>query len=123
MTINTPDIASWSDQINRLIAENRRLINKSEADDHTIGVLKQQYDGLQAGVEAMVEDHRRIERGLMAERDRAVRAFAQIDGLLNCVGDLVVQAARARSGDATPEKMPAAKLAIVADGRLPQVSP
>jgi hypothetical protein len=106
-------------QVAVMVAENRRLLKKSAADDATIHILKEQYDTLQAGVENMVEDHRRIERELSAERDRAVRAFTEIDGLLNQTADLVMQAARARTGDNTPEQMPERRLASINDDRLP----
>lgn len=121
-----------SDQVNALIAENRRLRMKSEADDKTIHVLKEQYDSLQSGVENMVEDHRRIEnamledhrstvRELVAERDRAVRAYTEIEGNLNQAADLIMQAARARVGNETPDPMPQAHTPHLADSRIPQV--
>lgn len=119
MSITDQNLAAFSDQINRLIAENRRLQKKSDADDKTIHILKQQYETLNAGVENMIEDHRRIERGLSAERDRAVVSYTEIDGLLGQTADLIMQAARARVGDLTPAKMPSATLPNLHDDRLP----
>lgn len=94
---------SLSDQVNRLVAENRRLRLKGEADDATIDLLKRQYDTLQGGVEDMIEDHRKIERDLSAARDRAVVAYTEIDGLLKQAADLIVQAMRARVPAAAPD--------------------
>lgn len=119
MSITDQHISAFSDQINLLIAENRRLLKKSEADDKTIYVLKDQYDTLHAGVESLIEDHRAIERQLAGERDRAVRAYTEINGLLNQSADLIMQAIRARVGDLTPEKMPQRPLAEIHDDRLP----
>jgi len=56
-----------SDQINALVAENRRLRSKSDADDQTIGLLKANYKTVTDGIEDMVEDHRKIERELTIE--------------------------------------------------------
>lgn len=95
--------SSLSDQVNRLVAENRRLRLKGEADDATIDLLKRQYDTLQGGVEDMIEDHRKIERELSASRDRAVVAYTEIDGLLKQAADLIVQAMRARVPSAAPD--------------------
>lgn len=119
MTTMTPDISTFSDQINRLIAENRRLLKKSEADDKTIHLLKEQYEGLHNGVEDMVEDHRRIERDLVDKANRHELAYTEIVGLLDQAADLIVQAARARVGNVTPEKMPERQIPSIQDDRLP----
>lgn len=130
-------IDEFNKQVSDLVRENRRLRAKSDADDETILTLKKQYDDLAAGVESMVEDHKAIEaesqerfnkanRELMFERDRAVRAYKEIEGLLMQAGnaamsmnDLIMQAARAKIGDSTPEKMPEVKLPDIKDSRLP----
>lgn len=108
-----------SDQISQLIAENRRLRNKSDADDKTIHLLKEQNDTLRNAWEDMVEDHRRTERDLAHDRDRHVVAYTEIDGLLHQVADLILQTTRARVGNATPEKMPQVRLPVHDDERLP----
>lgn len=111
-----------SDQINALIAENRRLRNKSEADDKTIHLLKEQYAAVAGGIEDMVESHRKVERELTIEAHNANVAYTEIEGRLNQVADLILQAARARVGDATPETMPERVLPHVTDARLPGVA-
>lgn len=114
--------ATLSDQINQLIAENRRLRSKSAADDATIHLLKEQYAAVSGGIEDMVEDHRKIERELTIEAHNARVAYIQIQGLLDQAADLILQAARARIGDITPEKMPTATLAVIGDSRMPDVA-
>jgi len=114
------NIADVSDQVNRIVAENRRLLAKSDADDATIATVKAQYDTLHAGVEDMIEDHRRIERNLTAERDRAVRAFTEINGLLLQTTDLITQALRARAGDSAQQAAPR-RLEALHDDRLPKL--
>lgn len=101
MTVIDMNAAHTIDQVSKLVAENRRYRMKSEADDRTIQVLKEQYDTLQAGVENMIEQHRAIERELCAERDRAVRSYTEIEGHLHQAADLIVQAMRARVGNAS----------------------
>lgn len=122
MTITSPDLTKWTDQISGLIAENRRLRNKSDADDKTIHLLKEQYASVTGGIEDMIEDHRRVERDLTIEAHNAKVAYTQIQGLLDQAADLILQAARARIGDDTPAKMPAAIIPVLADGRMPEVS-
>lgn len=113
--------ASLSEQVSRLVAENRSLRIKGDADDKAIHLMQEQYDILQSGVESLVEDHRKIERELTAERDRAMRAYARIDGLLNQTADLVLQAMRAKIGNATPDPLPKASTPHLVDDRMPQV--
>jgi len=112
-----------SDQINQLIAETRRLRNKSDADDKTIHLLKEQNAELRGGIESLVEDHRRIERKLVGERDEAQLAYTEIEGLLNQAADCIMQAARARIGDQAPEKMPQQIGRHVDHHLLPENSP
>lgn len=118
----TIDIGTLSEQVTQLIAENRRLLKKSEADDTTIHLLKQQNEALRSSWEDMVEDHRRIERDLSNDRDRHVVAYTEIDGLLHQVADLILQTTRARVGNSTPEKMPQRQHPIVDDARIPRLS-
>ncbi len=113
-----PD-AAFTDQISAMVAENRRLRNKSDADDKTIHVLKAQYDAVTGGIENMIEDHRKIERDLTIQLHKAQAAYQEIDGLLHQASDLILQAARARVGNGTPEKMPTAAVPAIEDGRLP----
>ncbi len=108
-----------SDQINALVAENRRLRNKSEADDATIALLKDQYRTVTKGIEDMVEDQRKIERELTIEIHNTRAADKEIAGLLNQVADLILQAARARIGDSVPANM--SEMAHHEDKRLPGI--
>lgn len=117
------NLTPLSDQINQLIAENRRLRNKSDADDKTMHLLKEQNRELRGGIENLIEDHRRIERSLIAERDEAKLAYVEIEGCLNQAGDLIMQAARARIGDMAPERMPPQTGRHIEDARLPENSP
>lgn len=113
------DDPNFGRQVDALVRENRRLLLKSEADDKTIHMLKAQYDAIQAGMENMIEDHRRRERELLAEADRANVAYTEIEGHLNQAGDLIMQAARARIGNRTPERMPPQTGRHIEDPRLP----
>jgi chromosome segregation ATPase len=121
MSMTDKNLTAFSDQINNLIAENRRLKNKSDADDKTIHVLKEQYNALQAGVEDMVEDHRKIERELVDQANRHKVSYTEIDGVLMQAADLIMQAARARIGNATPAVVPTPPTKMVNDHRLPDV--
>ncbi len=115
--------STLSDQINALVSENRRLRMKSEADDKTIHVLKDQYAMVTSGMEDIVEDHRRIERELTIKAHKAQAAYSEMEGLLDRAADLILQAARARVGDDTPEKMPEHSGTHVNDARLPMIGP
>jgi folate-dependent tRNA-U54 methylase TrmFO/GidA len=128
MTVIDMNAAHVTDQVAKLVAENRRYRVKSEADDKTIHLLKEQYDALQSGVENMIEEHRANERALAAERDRAVRSYTEIEGHLHQAADLIVQAMRARVGNAdpAPDRVGAADPGgpmshQLADSRMPQV--
>lgn len=107
------------DQVTSLVQENRRLRAKSNADDETIHLLKEQYATVAGGIEGMVEDHRRRERELMIESHQHKVAYEEIRGLLNQAGDLLLQAFRARVGNETPEQMPQLRLPVIEDRRLP----
>lgn len=111
--------ATLAGQVAALIAENHRLRTKSIKDDDLIGVLKQQYDDLAAEMDGIRDFHARQTRALQTERDKAVRMFTEIDGLLLQATDLIMQALRARKGDDTPEKMPQAITPHLNDDRLP----
>lgn len=122
-----------SEQVDRLVAENQSLRVKSNNDDLMIHLLKEQYDILQRQVNGIreradrdVEKARAYARDnvmdMQIDRDRALVAYREIEGLLLRATDTITQALRARVGDTTPEKMPAAELPHITDNRLPQVS-
>lgn len=121
------------DQVDRLVAENQHLRVKSDNDDKTIHLLKEQYDLLQRQVAGIRETaSREVEKArngardmvmdMQMDRDQARVAYREIDGLLLLAADTIHQALRARVGDLTPEKMPAATTPHLVDNRLPQVS-
>jgi hypothetical protein len=110
---------SFADQANRLVTENQNLRVKSDNDDKTIYLMKEQYDGLSSSVEAMRNKHDREMHTLRTERDRATRAFKEIDTVLLQAADLIMQALRARQGDGAPEQIPERPMALVNDSRLP----
>lgn len=125
--------ATLAEQVDRLVAENQSLRVKSENDDKLIHLLKEQYSSLAAQVKGIREDAiREVERArhqrdadvsaAEIERDQALVAYKEIDGLLLQAGDLITQAARARIGNATPEKMPRQPLPAIEDSRLPAAS-
>lgn len=117
------DIDAFSTQVSDLVAENRRLLLKSQTDDDTIRTVKAQYDALSDGMENLIEDHRKIERELSIRADKAERAAKEVEGLLARAADLIMQAFRAKEGDTTPAAMPMAQLAKINDPRLPAVAP
>lgn len=128
--MNDQNALTLSEQIDSLVAENRHLRIKSDADDRTIHLLKEQYAGLSAQVKGMREDAiREVERArhqrdaavqdMEIERDEALAANSQIEALLLQATEIITQALRARIGNATPEKMPPAQLGEVNDARLP----
>lgn len=110
---------SFADQANRMVVENQNLRVKSDNDDKTIHLMKDQYDGLSASVEAMRTRHDREMHTLRTERDQAVRAFKEIDTVLLQAADLIMQALRARQGNTTPDQIPDRPIALVRDARLP----
>jgi len=122
-----------SEQVDRLVAENQHLRVKSENDDKTIHLLKEQYtlladqvDGINARAEREIERSRTIARdsimNMQIDRDQAQVAYREIESLLLQATDTITQALRARVGNETPEKMPAADLPHIQDDRLPAVS-
>lgn len=126
----TNDKETFADQANRLVAENQHLRVKSDSDDLTIRLMREQYDGLAATVNNVrdkaaaeikaTQDYAEHEiSDLTIERDQAVRAFKEIDTLLLQAADLVMQALRAREGDAAPESLPTQRGMHIDDDRLP----
>lgn len=121
---------AFGEQAARLVAENQHLRVKSESDDLTIHLMKEQYDGIAAKmngvrdkaareVAAVLDSAEREISDLTVERDQAVRAFKEIDTLLLQAADLIMQALRAREGDKAPEQMPERQVMHVTDDRLP----
>lgn len=122
--------AALSDQINMMVAENQHLRVKSDSDDLTINLMRQQYDGLAAQVadirakaRSEVEKARNMAEDQVAdmtiERDQAIRSFKEIDTTLMQAADLIMQALRARRGDITPEQIPDVATVHFNDDRLP----
>lgn len=118
------------DQVDRIVQENQHLRIKSNSDDTTIHLMKQQYDSLAASVASVrqkaaaevrdtKEEAEREITDMTIERDQAVRAFKEIDSVLLQAADLIMQALRARAGDDAPEKMPEARMPVIQDDRLP----
>ena len=122
-----------SEQVDRLVAENQHLRVKSENDDKTIHLLKEQYAllskqvaGIREGAVREVEKARTSSRDavmdMQMDRDQAIIAYQEIESLLLRATDTITQALRARVGNATPEKMPQAELSVHDDERLPRLS-
>lgn len=111
--------SAFSRQATDLVNENRHLHTKCESQENTIALLQNQYDDLADSVDGMKDRHERECHQLRTERDRALRAYTQMDGLLAQTADLIMQAARARKGDLTPETIPERPTFHIEDGRLP----
>ena len=122
-----------SEQVDRLVVENQNLRVKSENDDVTIHLLKEQYATLSGQVRSIREGAvREVERArqqrddtiqdMQMERDQAVIAYREIETLLLQATDNITQALRARVGNSTPEKMPQAEVQHISDNRLPPVA-
>ena len=108
-----------SRQVTGLVSENQHLRVKSDNDDLTINLLKQQYAALSESVDGMRSKFEREIHTLRTERDQAVVSAKEIDTVLMQAADLIVQAARARVGNITPERMPQVRGDHLADDRLP----
>lgn len=102
-----------------MVTENQNLRVRTDNDSITIGLMRSQYDALAASVDAMRDKHDREMHKLRTERDQAVRSFKEIDSTLMQAADLIMQALRARQGDATPEQIPDRITSHVKDDRLP----
>ena len=113
------NIMTLSEQVDRLVSENQHLRVKSDNDDITHRLMKEQYDALSASVEGMRSKFEREIHLMRTERDQAVRASKEINTLLLQAANLIMQALRAKEGDAAPEKMPEARGKHVSDDRLP----
>lgn len=113
------DTAILSDQIRDIVTENQNLRVRTDNDAKTIFLMKQQYDALAASVDGMKDKHDREIHKMRTERDQAVRAFKEIDTTLMQAADLIMQALRARQGDATPEQIPERITPHIKDDRLP----
>lgn len=117
-----------SEQVDRLVTENQSLRVKSDNDDKHIHLLTDQYNTLAAQVaairrraaEEVANIKSKTEEALMdmqIERDQAVAAYKSVDSTLLQAAELIMQAARARVGDAQTEP-PVAAIAGF-DARLP----
>ena len=83
-------------------ADNRRLRIRVDNDERTIATLKAQYDQLAADFKSAQQSWRETEHQIITERDRAVTAEKEINGLLNETADLIIQAAARRATAAAP---------------------
>lgn len=106
-------------QIDALVAENQHLRVKSENDDITINLMREQYRAMAESVESMRNKYERQIFQLTTERDDAVAKRSKIKSLLLQGADITMQALRADAGDDTPEKMPAQTGTHISDDRLP----
>lgn len=122
-----------SEKVNAVVDENQHLRTRCESQETTIELMREQYEALAGQVDS-IRNRARIDveraRGkaeaevtdMMIERDRAIRAYVEIDGLLRQTGELISSAFRARAGNETPEQVPERRLAVVDDSRLPAAS-
>lgn len=109
----------FSRQAEEVVRENQHLRVKSDNDDKTIHLMRQQYDAMALSVDDMRSDYERKLHHMRTERDQAVARHAAIKALLLQAANIVMQALRADIGNETPEKMPPARLPALDDGRLP----
>jgi hypothetical protein len=107
------------DQVGLLVSENQHLRVKSDNDDKTLHLMREQYDALSSSVEGLRDRHERETHKLRTERDQAVRKYAVIKALLMQSADITMQALRAEQGDETPEVIPDRVVRHVSDDRLP----
>lgn len=126
--INTE--CNLNEQVSRMVQENQHFRVKSENDDITINLMREQWttlanqvDNIRNKAASEVEKARNLAEAavteMMIERDRAVRSFKEIDTTLMQAADLIMQALRARQGDGTPEDMPEQLGRHMDDERLP----
>ncbi len=108
-------------QADALVRENQHLRVKSDNDDKTLHLMREQYAALAASVDGMRDKYEREIRGLRVDRDQAVIKHSTIKSLLLQAADIIVQAARADVGNDTPEKMPSQIGAHLIDPRLPNL--
>lgn len=108
-----------SEQVSQLVSENQHLRVKSDNDNITLALMKQQYDALSSSVESLRNKHDREAHTLRTERDVATIKFKTIDTLLLQASNIIMQALRARQGDDTPEQIPERPTREVRDDRLP----
>lgn len=124
----------FAEKVTAMITENQNLRVKSDNDEKTIFLQTEQYNALAAKVNSIrddaasrvakaLDDCDRQVTGMAIERDQAIAKYKRIDTLLMQAADLIMQAARARTGDETPEKMPQVQLPNMQDDRLPSLGP
>lgn len=107
------------EQVDALVSENQHLRVKTDNQEKTYHLMKEQYDALAASVDGLRTKHDREVHTLRTERDQAVRQFKTIDTLLLQASNIIMQALRARQGDGTPEQMPDRPTRPIVDDRLP----
>lgn len=106
-------------QVDALVAENQHLRVKSDNDNKTLFLMRQQYEALAASVDSMRDDYERKLHRARTECDQAIIKHSAIKSLLLQSADIVMQALRADAGDEAPEKMPANRGPHITDDRLP----
>lgn len=111
--------SEFSRQAADIVRENQHLRVKSNNDDKTLHLMRQQYKALASSVEGMRDEHRREAHQLRTERDEAVAKHATIKSLLLQQAEITMQALRADAGNETPEKMPESRGQHITDDRLP----
>ncbi len=101
-----PILMPLAQQVNLTVSENQSLRVKSDNDEITIQLLKEQYDSLSASFSEMKSKYELDLHEMRTERDKAIVAKTEMDRLLRQAGDLLLQAARASSGDDTHADAP-----------------
>jgi hypothetical protein len=111
--------STLSIQVSQMVLENQHLRVKSDNDDKTIHLMKEQYDAMAASVEGMRDRHVRELHEMRTGRDQAVRQFKTIDTLLLQASEIIMQALRARQGETVPAQIPDRPMPVVGHPLLP----
>jgi hypothetical protein len=111
---------TFAAQASALVHDNRRLRLQADNDANTIATLKAQYDELAADFKSAQQNWRETEHRLITERDKAVCAHTEINGLLNQAADLIIQAAARHVAVPVPAE-PVNEHGLLLDGRLKRI--
>ena len=95
-------VGTFTDRVTALVQENQHLRVRTDNDDKTIALMKEQYDKLAASVDGLRDKHEREIHAMRTERDQAARSNREIEALLLQASEIVMQALRARVGDLQP---------------------
>ena len=125
-----------ADQIELLERENSALRHKSDSDDTTIHLLKEQYKALSDSVSSIREKARReVElarsqrdhdvQDMQISRDMALVSNHEIEAILTQAAKVITEGLNSRIGNQTPGKMPPGKMPpapYIHDDRLPTLT-